>query len=133
MFILELTVPFNSLESMKKAHNLKTNKYELLLSDLEAQGYASKFLAMEIGALGYHQPGIMSCLHKLFPSINKDAFKSLLDASGKIAISTSQCILMARREVAWNGSQPLLVKHYSVLYYLALAETIPYTNGTLSP
>ena len=78
VFILELTVPFNSLESMKKAHDLKTNKYELLLSDLEAQGYAPKFLVMEIGAL---EPGTMSCLHKLFPSIKKDAFKSLLDAN----------------------------------------------------
>ena len=94
VFILELTVPFNSLESMKKAHDLKTKKYELLLSDLEAQGcYAPKFLAIEIRALGHHQPGTMSYLHKPFPSIKKDAFKSLLDASGKIAISTSQCIL----------------------------------------
>ena len=79
LIILELTIPFNSPESMKKANNIKTNKYELLLSDLECNGYTPKFLAMEIGALGHHQPGTPSALHNLFPSIPKNSIRTLLD------------------------------------------------------
>ena len=108
LIILELTIPFNSPESMKKANNIKTNKYELLLSDLECNGYTPKFLAMEIGALGHHQPGTPSALHNLFPSIPKNSFRTLLDNAGKTAISTSRRIFMARREESWSNSQPLL-------------------------
>ena len=108
LIILELTIPFNSPESMKKANNFKTNKYELLLSDLESNGYAPEFLAMEIGALGHHRPGTLSALHNLLPSIPKNSFRALLDNAGKTAISISRRIFMARREEAWSNSQPLL-------------------------
>ena len=37
--IIELTIPFNSPSAFDKAHRLKTNKYQPLLSDIEAHGY----------------------------------------------------------------------------------------------
>ena len=50
--IIELTVPFNSPNCISAAHEFKSSKYQLLLSDLEVRGYVTHFVAVEVGTLG---------------------------------------------------------------------------------
>ena len=54
IIIIELTVPFNSPDSINTAHNFKTSKYQILLSDMETKGYITDFVAVEVGALGHY-------------------------------------------------------------------------------
>ena len=104
VIVLELTVPFNSPDSISNVHSLKTTKYQLLLSDLEAKSFHPKFLAIEIGALGHS----ISSFCNLFPKLTKPTVKRLFDEVGKLAITASRRIFLARKELTWNSSQPLL-------------------------
>ena len=50
ILLIELTVPYNSPESIANAHSRKEAKenYNMLLGDLEAKGYSASLLAIEI-------------------------------------------------------------------------------------
>ena len=54
--MLELTVPWNNLTSIKNARAWKQGKvnYQLLASDLSAQGYQVQLLTIEISCLGHY-------------------------------------------------------------------------------
>ena len=88
-------VPFNLPNSINTAHNFKTSKYQILLSDVEARGYVTNFVAVEVFALGHHFSRVCS---SLLPSLSRAIITKLLDEAGKLAITTSQGIFMARRE-----------------------------------
>ena len=80
--IIELTVPFNSPDCINAAQEYKVSKYQLLLSDLEAKGYTSRFVAIEIGALGHYLNRTCESLSRAFPFIPKAAIRNLLDEAG---------------------------------------------------
>ena len=67
--ITELTVPFNSLNCINSAHNFKTLKRQILLSDLEARGYITHFVAVEVGALGHYFSRVCTSLHHACPPL----------------------------------------------------------------
>ena len=108
VIVLELTVPFKSPDSMSNAHSLKKTKYQLLLSDLEAKSFHPKFMAIEIGALGHSRSKTISSFCHLFPKLTKPTVKRLFDEVRKLAITASRRIFLARKELTWNSSQPLL-------------------------
>ena len=108
VIVLELTVPFKSPDSMSNAHSLKTTKYQLLLSDLEAKSFHPKFMAIEIGALGHSRSKTISSFCHFFPKLTKPTVKRLFDEVRKLAITASRRIFLARKELTWNSSQPLL-------------------------
>ena len=111
MIVLELTIPFNSSLSFLSAQTRKEEKYQLLLSDLEAKGLKPLMLTIEVGSLGHSPPRAFQGLHKLFPSLTKQAASQMLDECGRVAISASQHIFFSRREPSWNTAIKLL--HYS--------------------
>ena len=105
--IIELTVPFNSSDCINAAHEYKSSKHQLLLSDLEAKNYSSQFVAIEIGALGHYLNRTCKSLNWAFPSIPKAAIQNLLDDAGNTAITASLRIIMALNEEIWSSTQPL--------------------------
>ena len=108
--LIELTVPFNSPEALEYARRFKANKenYQVLLSDLNFNGYQSELITIEIGALGHWLPRSLSAIRKVFPSLAKEDVKLLLDRASKVVISSSQIIFNARHSDAWSASRPLL-------------------------
>ena len=78
--IIELTVLFNSPDCINAAQEYKSSKYQLLLSDLKAKTYSSRFVTIEIGALGHYLNRTCISLNRAFPSIPKAAIRNLLDA-----------------------------------------------------
>ena len=50
--LIELTIPFNSQESLTNAKTRKENKenYQLVLEDLESRGYVANLITIEIGS-----------------------------------------------------------------------------------
>ena len=108
VIIIELTVPFNSPDSINTAHNFKTSKYQILLSDLETRGYIADLVTIEVVALGHYFRRSCSSLHRVLPSLSKTIIRKLMDDTGKLAITASQRIFMARREEYWNSAQSLL-------------------------
>ena len=110
ILLIELTIPFNTPKSIANAHRWKEGKdnYNMLLDDLEARGFTSTFLAIEIGSLGHSLPSIQKALLVHFPSLTKPGARKLLDEAGKLAFSVSHMIFLARREVCWNLDRRLL-------------------------
>ena len=53
--LIELTSPYNSMESLSNARKRKSEKelYQQVISDLEVKGIASNLYTIEIGSLGH--------------------------------------------------------------------------------
>ena len=102
--LLELTIPYNSPESIAKAKQRKESKenYQLVLSDLEAKGYNSCLLTVEIGALGHWLPHSRQNLLNAAPSLTKAIATAILDQAARKVISASHQIFRARTNVSWN-------------------------------
>ena len=101
--MLELTVPWNNLTSIKNARARKQGKtnYQLLASDLSAQGYQVQVLTIEIGCLGHYTHEAYTALRLAAPqSKPSDRRKALTDAA-KAAISGSYIIFSAHK-LPWN-------------------------------
>ena len=101
--MLELTVPWNDLTSIKNARARKQGKtnYQLLASDLSAQGYQVQLLTIEIGCLGHYTHEAYTALRLAAPqSKPSDRRKALTDAA-KAAISGSYIIFSAHKS-PWN-------------------------------
>ena len=105
VIIIELTVPFNSPDSINTAHNFKTSKYQILLSDLDTRGYDTDLVTIEVGALGHYFSRVCLSVHCVLPSLSRTLIGKLTDETGKLA---SQRIFMAKREEYWNSVQSLL-------------------------
>ena len=69
VILLELTIPYNSPESLSKAKERKEFKqnYQLVLSDLDARGLSSSLYTIEIGALGTGYPVLALPSGDVFP------------------------------------------------------------------
>ena len=53
--LMELTIPYNSPESLTIAHARKSTKrnYQVVQCDLECKGHSTLLVTIEIGALGH--------------------------------------------------------------------------------
>ena len=101
--MLELTVPWNNLTSIKNARARKQGKtnYQLLASNLSAQGYQVQLLTIEIGSLGHYTHEAYTALRLAVPqSKPSDRCKALTDAA-KAAISGSY-INFSAHKLPWN-------------------------------
>jgi len=106
VILLELTIPYNSPESLSKAKERKEFKqnYQLVLSDLDARGLSSSLFTIEIGALGHWLPCTCSALRRCFPSLNKSTTTQLLDLAG--SLFGGSCLphyFCARKSPMWNS------------------------------
>ncbi len=111
MVLIELTIPFNSCNSIYAAHQRKTEKpnYQHLQLDLESLGWRLSFIAIEIGSLGHYLPAVVSQLCKSDQTFNdkKRDTRLLLDSIAKAVIGCSQTIFYARKNSNWlDGEWP---------------------------
>ena len=99
--LIELTVPHNSQESMRKAKVLKSSKekYQKVLSDFDVKGLSAELYTIEIGSLGQWLPSSRKALLKAFPGITQKSLQPpFLAQPGKV-VSASQIIFYARTEL----------------------------------
>ena len=81
-------VPFNLPDSINTAHNFKTSKYQILLSDLETRGYITDFVTIEFGALGHYSRRVCLSLFRVFPALSRGIIRKLMDETRKLAINS---------------------------------------------
>lgn len=107
--LMELTIPYNSPESMRNAQRRKKGKenYQLALSEMDRKGYKASLITLEVGALGHSLPQTHSDLRHVFSTLNKNKIRHLFDEAGKIAITCSHTIFRARLNLTWNENRPL--------------------------
>ena len=105
VILLELTISYNSPESLSKAKEWKEYKqhYQLVLGDLDARGPSSLLYTIEIGALGHWLPCTCSALWRCFPSLNKSTTTRLLDLVASLVVAASNIIFHAQKSLMWNS------------------------------
>ena len=105
VILLELTIPYNSPESLSKAKERKEFKqnYQLVLSDLDARGLSSSLFTIEIGAIGHWLPCTCSALRRCFPLLNKSTTTQLLDLAASSVVAASHIIFHAQKSPMWNS------------------------------
>ena len=86
--LIELTIPFNSQESLTNAKTRKENKenYQLVLEDLESRGYVANLITIEIGSTQSLASRTRSALLEAFPSLSKAKLTTLLDQAASTVI-----------------------------------------------
>ena len=109
VYILELTILANSLESLNNSQVRKTQKlsYGILLGDLEQRGIKVSYQTLEIGSLGHYISSNASKSLLGLPCTDKPSIKLLLAALSKIAISCSFNIFNAHKFTDWNPNRSL--------------------------
>ena len=67
--MVELTVPWNSEDSLASAKQYKStkNNYQLVLADLASQNIRAKLITLEIGCLCHHTNDLFCALKHLAP------------------------------------------------------------------
>ena len=130
--LIELTIPFNSPESLANAKTQKENKenYQLVLGDLESHGYVANLITIEIGALGHWLPRTRSALLEAFPSLPKAKLTTLLDQAASTVISASHQIFKVRLDNNWCSPRPLLQLN-NYLFYMCLTFFFLYAIAKL--
>ena len=103
VILIELTCPCE--ENMECWHNVKLNKYSVLVNIIRSNGWCVDIFAIEVGARGYCSRSVTSCLKALGFS-NKLAF-STAKTVGQTSMKSSFCIWLARDSKMW--CQPALI------------------------
>ena len=88
-------------------------------------------LAIEIGALYNSTMNTQKDLCNII-ALSKSDCRHVFDKSGKVAISTSLSIFMARRKSVWNLNQPVDVGHVDGVLPLP-SHHLTLNIGTLLP
>jgi len=107
---LELTVPTNTPEGLRNARDRKQNKTEycILLSDLEDKGWTVSYDTIEIGSLGHFTNSTSEAIVLTLPLEHIQSMNRTLQEAAKTAISCSQQIFLAHKQLEWNPSRPLI-------------------------
>ena len=102
--MVELTVPWNSEDSLASAKRHKSSKenYQLLLSDLFSQNIRAELITLEIGCLGHHTNDLFCALKHLAPHCSKGDRYQLRDNLSRSVIASSYTIFKAHRSPTWN-------------------------------
>ena len=101
IILLELTCPWDSSASFKKAEDRKTDRYDRLTLDLEEAGLKAHNMPLEVGARGYINPRNMSVLATVAKVCKVRNFKKMCQTVGKISLIASYKIWLARRSSDW--------------------------------
>ena len=96
IILLELTCPWDSSASFRKAELRKTDRYDRLTLDLEAAGLQALNTPLEVGARGYINPRNMAVLATIASICKVRKYKKLCQTLGKIALVASYKIWLAR-------------------------------------
>ena len=108
--MLELMIPTNSHEAMRKAREGKSTQsnYMSLISDLEERGLKVGYQTLEIGSPGHHLMEAVHCISNIFQLPKSEAKNILLKAS-KVALARSYHIFNLRNSASWDPNKPSYV------------------------
>ena len=124
---MELTLPFKTLNSLYTAKQRKLDKvhYQMLRNDLEAQGWRTKFVTIEISAIGHYLPTTASCIKNVFHLASNKLHANYLTVLLRLLFPSHTFILLARKKLIWNDNRPLNQWH---LFLLSLPLPNPLVN-----
>ena len=94
--LIELTVPYNSLEALSNTPLTKRNKenYQLVLSELDRIGFMASLITLKIGALGHSLPQTHSDLKGGLSCLTKRKIRHLFDEQAKLYCSRAVIIIL---------------------------------------
>ena len=99
--LVELTVPFET--HINKAHQLKSDRYASLLSDIISLGYNCSLFPVEVGSRGLiTKPNKDSFIKPLRLVKSTSNYTNLKNSLSKKALVSSFSIFQARHEKEWN-------------------------------
>ena len=99
--IIELTSPWE--ERLETSRQLKTDRYEALLSDLRAAGFCADFIPLEVGVRGivnHHNKDSIKFMHSL--GLIKSSAKAFISSISQKAVLSSYYIFLNRNEKQWS-------------------------------
>merc|ERR1719319_3544 len=99
--LVELTVPWDSSNTIQAAYERKTARYERLEEDLRLEGYDSSNLPLEVGCRGVVTARNLGVLSNLCTMVGIRSMKRLRANLGRIALLGSYRIWLARRSQDW--------------------------------
>ena len=129
---MELTIPYNSPESLTNAHARKSTKrnYQIVLSDLECKGHNTSLVNIEIGTLGHPLTATHWPLPNLLPTLSHWATRPMFDDAAKIAIAVSHTNFQVwpdcQNLISWLFSDINSTFMYCFVYLLPLPSPIAY-------
>ena len=105
--MLELTIPSNSHDAIRKAKERKINKpnYSFLIGDLKERGLSVTYRTLEIGSLGHYLPDAIQCISYSF-QLTKAESKQVLQRASTLAIACSYHIFNSRNSSSWDTNKP---------------------------
>ena len=101
VMLVELTVPWDSANTLKAAFERKTARYERLEEDLRLEGYSASNLPLEVGCRGVVSSRNLGVLATICSTVGIRTHKQLRANLGRIALLGSYRIWLARRSQDW--------------------------------
>jgi len=107
IYMYELTVPYET--RLDKAHNLKSEKYDSLGTDLVNLGWRVIYYPFEVGSRGLIPQSTKDSLYKLLKLTQEDITpKTLYSLSSKLITVCSYKLFIARRDTEWSSPEYLM-------------------------
>ena len=103
--LVELTVPFDTVEGIEKARARKSEKYTALASDIKELGLICHLHTLEIGTRGYISPRNRGTITHLCKLAGERKVKEVLSNCSKQALLGSKAIYNARNSPDWGRGE----------------------------
>ena len=100
--LVELTVPFDTIEGIERARERKSERYAALASDIREQGLKCHLHTLEIGTRGYISPRNRGTITHLCKIAGERKVKEVLSNCSKQALLGSKAIYNARNSPDWG-------------------------------
>ncbi|XP_055357305.1 uncharacterized protein LOC129602331 [Paramacrobiotus metropolitanus] len=107
--IVEITVPFESVESFRNAESRKSTRYASLQNDLAGLGWTVKQHHIAVGSLGMIPKSTshsLTCLLKQISGCNSNTSSLICKKMAKIALCCSYAVFNRRSDKLWLPPGP---------------------------
>ena len=99
--LVELTIPFDSINGIQAARTRKTSRYENLQYDIENTGIPCDTIIIEVGARGLITRDNKSALTFLARKLGVTKVSKFIAMTGRTALEGSRIIFNARNSPEW--------------------------------
>ena len=100
--LVELTIPFDTVEGIERAKERKSERYAALATDIREQGLKCHLHTLEIGTRGYISPRNRGTITHLCKIAGERKVKEVLGNCSKQALLGSKAIYNARNSPDWG-------------------------------
>ena len=110
IYMLELTVPNNSISGLMQARVRKQHKeeYAFLISDLEDREWKVTYNTIEVGSLGHFSQTSNNAIGGFLMTIDPGSIQKIMIKAARVSISCSHQIFLAHKSSLWPSNRPLL-------------------------